>query len=70
MKTRIVIDRERLNEGLPAVVVVTQYGVHYVNEVSLPDGCKVTSIDTGGPDIGSTRVWVETEGEVFIKVED
>lgn len=67
MKTRIVIDRQRLDTGEPAIVVVDdEGGVRYANEVKVLGTSTLTSVGKSeGPKVGSARVWLETDATVI-----
>lgn len=64
MKTRIVIDRMRMDGGKPAIVVLNNNGIRFADEVVIHGESVLTGIATGKSPVGSARVWLETEAEV------
>lgn len=66
MKTRIVIDRQRMDEGKPSIVVIGDDGVRFADEIAIRGPSIVTGIATGRSPIGGARVWLETEAEVDV----
>jgi hypothetical protein len=61
---QIIIDRQRLDSGDPPVVVITANKVEYANEVVIEGTCRITGVAAGKPQIGSARVWIETDSAV------
>ena len=64
MKTRIVINRQNLDEDKPAIVVIDDDGVRFADEIVIHGASVITGVAMGKSPVGGARVWVETDAEV------
>lgn len=70
-RTVVVIDKQRLDESLPAIVAITPDGHRYGDEVIIRDELgvevvRVTGIAMGKEPVGGARIWLETMMPVTI----
>ena len=66
MKTKIAIDKARLDTGEPAIIIQTGHEVQRAHEIIINGPCKVTGVASGKERFGGARVWIETYSQVDI----
>jgi len=67
MTTKIIINRERLDVGKPAIAVLTDEGVTFADKVTIGD-VVITGTAMGHDKVSGARVWIETESKVEIHI--